>query len=527
MKLRHLSLALVCALPAAAAAETVTILHVNDIHSRIEPITKYDNTCAPEDDAEGKCFGGSARLATAVKAARAAAEGPLLLLDGGDEFQGSLFFTHYKGKVAAEMMNAIGFDAMVVGNHEFDDGPETLKTFVDAVSFPVVSANLDIAANSPIAGAVPASSVIEKGGYRYGIIGITAQDTAELSSPGDTITFTDPAEAVRAEVAKLTADGVNRIIVLSHSGIHPDEGIATIDGVDLVVGGHTNTLLSNTVEGASGPYPEMIDGPDGPTPVVQAGAYGRYLGTLALTFDDDGKVTKAEGNPLLLDASIEKDPKFVERIVELAGPLEAIRTEVVGETAAAIDGSRETCRAMECPMGDLVADAMLDRTAAQGVTIAIQNGGGLRASIDEGPITMGDVLTVLPFQNTLATFELTGAGVVAALENGVSQIEDGGGRFPQVAGIRYTADKSVPAGEGRIKSVEVKDGESWAPLDPEKTYLVVSNNFMRQGGDGYSVFETEGVNAYDYGPGLEDVVAEYLTKLGAFTPETDGRVTVR
>jgi len=523
MKLRHLSIALALALPTAAAAETVTILHVNDIHSRIEPITKYDNTCAPEDDDAGECFGGSARLATAVAAARAAADGPVLLLDGGDQFQGSLFFTHYKGKVAAEMMAAIGFDAMVVGNHEFDDGPETLKSFVEAVPFPVVSANLDIADNSPIAGAVPPSAIIEKDGFRYGIIGVTAQDTAELSSPGDTIAFNDPAEAVRAEVAALQAEGVDRIIVLSHSGIGPDEGIAEIDGVDLVVGGHTNTLLSNTVDGASGPYPEMIDGPDGATPVVQAGAYGRYLGT----FDDAGNVTKAEGEPQLLDASVEKNPKFVERIAELAVPLEEIRTEVVGEATSAIDGSRDTCRAMECPMGNLVADAMLDRTAGQGVRIAIQNGGGLRASIDEGPITMGDVLTVLPFQNTLATFGLTGKGVVAALENGVSQIEDGGGRFPQVAGIRYTADTSVPAGEGRIKSVEIKDGDSWTALDPEETYMVVSNNFMRQGGDGYSVFETEGQNAYDYGPGLEDVVAEYLGKLGPVTPGTDGRVTIQ
>jgi hypothetical protein len=126
--------------------------------------------------------------------------------------------------------------------------------------------------------------------------------------------------------------------------------------------------------------------------------------------------------------------------------------EVIGETSEFIEGSREVCRAMECPMGNLVADAMLDRVRDQGIDVAIQNGGGLRASIDGGPITMGEVLTVLPFQNTLATFQLTGAQIVEALENGVSQVEDGAGRFPQVAGMRYTWDAGAEPGSRIVSS---------------------------------------------------------------------------
>ena len=171
-------------------------------------------------------------------------------------------------------------------------------------------------------------------------------------------------------------------------------------------------------------------------------------------------------------------------------------------------------------------DAMLDRVKDQGVQIAIQNGGGLRAAIDAGEITKGEVLTVLPFQNTLATFQLKGADVIAALENGVSQVEDGKGRFPQVAGLKYTFDKSKPAGE-RISDVEVLEGEAFAPIDADKVYGVVSNNYMRGGGDGYDIFETNGMNAYDFGPDLADVVADYLAAQNGYTAYTDERITAK
>lgn len=175
-------------------------------------------------------------------------------------------------------------------------------------------------------------------------------------------------------------------------------------------------------------------------------------------------------------------------------------------------------------MGNLVADAMLDRTKTQGISIAIQNGGGLRASIGAGDVSMGDVLTVLPFQNTIATFQLTGAEVKAALENGLSQIDEGAGRFPQVAGLKYSFDKTKPAGS-RLVSVEVQEGTEFKPIDPEKTYGIVSNNYMRAGGDGYAVFAKDGKNAYDFGPNLESVVADYLGAHNPYKPYTDGRIT--
>ncbi len=520
-------LALVSTLGAMTArAETLTILHTNDFHSRIEPINKYDSTCSAEDDAEGKCFGGSARLATAIRDQQAQTNN-WILVDGGDQFQGSLFYTYYKGKVAAEMMNKLGYDAMTVGNHEFDDGPEVLRGFMDAVDFPVLMANADVAAEPQLADVIRPSIVIERGGEKIGLIGLTPADTPELASPGPNVTFSDPIAAVKREVERLTADGVRRIIVLSHSGYLQDQALAaSVDGVDVIVGGHSHTLLANDIDGAAGPYPTWVPSPDGtPTAIVQAGAYGRYLGRLDVTFNDDGQVTDAKGSPVLMEASIAEDSALKARIAELAQPLEEIRQKVVAETAAPIDGSRESCRAVECEMGNLVADAQLARVEDQGIQISIANGGGLRASIDAGPVTMGEVLGVLPFQNTLSTFRLKGSDVLAALENGVSQVEEGAGRFPQVAGMRYSFDPSAPAGS-RITSAEVRQDGAFAPIDPEKLYGVVANNYVRGGGDGYAVFAEKAQDAYDYGPDLADVVAEYLAAHGPYQPFTEGRITV-
>lgn len=504
----------------AIAGDTLTILHTNDFHSRVEPINKYDGPCAAEDNEAGACFGGWARLVSSIDAARDR-DPNALLVDGGDQFQGSLFYTYYKGKVAAEMMNALGYDGMTVGNHEFDDGPEVLRGFMDAVEFPVLMSNADVSAEPALANKLAKSAVVERDGERYGLIGLTTEDTSELASPGPNVIFTDSVEAVQGEVEQLTADGVDRIIVLSHSGFRVDQVVAAaVDGIDVIVGGHSNTFLSNTDESAAGPYPLMV----GDTAIVQAYAYGKYLGELSVTFDDAGKVVEATGEPIIIDGQVVENEAVVSRLVELAKPLDEIRNKVVAESGDLIDGNREVCRVRECPMGNLVADAMLERVSDQGIDIALMNSGGIRASIDKGEITMGEVLTVLPFQNTLATFEISGADLLVALENGVSQVEEVQGRFPQVAGMTYSFDAAKPASEGRISDVMIaKDGE-YQPLDPAATYGVVSNNYVRGGGDGYDVFADKADNVYDYGPNLEDVVADYLVANAPYAPMTDGRI---
>lgn len=511
---------------AAFADYELNILHINDFHSRIESINKFDSTCSAEEEGKKECFGGAARLKTAIDQRRQALSGKnVLLLNAGDNFQGSLFYTTYKGAAEAEFLNLMKFDAMTVGNHEFDDSEDGLATFLDKVQFPVVTANVKATAASKLGDRIKPSLVLDVGGQKIGIVGAVTNDTPELSSPGPNVTIEDDVQTITAAVQDLKGQGVNKIIALTHVGYPRDLAfIAKIPDVDVVVGGHSHSLLSNTDPKAEGPYPTMVDNPGGyKVPVVQAASYSKYLGDIVVNFDDSGVVKDAKGDPILIDSSFTPDPAVVTRVAELAKPIEELRKKVIGASEGPIEGDRKVCRVKECSMGNLVADAMLDRTKNQGVTIAVQNGGGLRASIDGGDVTQGEVITVLPFQNTLATFEATGADIVKALENGVSQIDQGAGRFPQVAGLKFSFDQSKPVGS-RVSDVQVKEGDNFAPIDQAKTYKVATNNFMRAGGDGYSIFK-EGKNAYDYGPDLADVTAEFLAAHSPYKPYTDGRVT--
>ncbi|MET3581393.1 5'-nucleotidase [Mesorhizobium robiniae] len=507
---------------------TLNILHINDWHSRIESNNKYESTCSAEEETKGECIGGAARLITAIAQERKKLEGQnVLLLSAGDNFQGSLFYITYKGKTEGEFLNQMKFDAMEVGNHEFDDGEAALAPFLDMIQFPVLGANVKANAQSKLGDRVKPSVVIEVGGQKIGIVGAVTNDTAELASPGPNVTIEDDVKSITSEVKKLKGEGVNKIIAVTHIGYKRERDvIAKIPGVDVVVGGHSHSLLSNTDPKAEGPYPTMVDNPDGyKVPVVQAASYSKYLGEFKVVFDDNGVVKQASGDPIYLDKSITPDPAVLARIKELGAPIEALKNKEVAETTKAIDGSRENCRTRECEMGNLVSDAVLDRVKDQGVEIVISNGGGLRASIDQGTVTMGEVLNVLPFQNTLATFQISGKDLIAGLENGLSQIEDGAGRFPQVAGLKYSFDKSAAPNAGRVKSVEVMEGGAWTPLNPDKDYLVATNNYVRQGGDGYEVFADKAKNVYDYGPGLEQVVADYLSAHRPYTPKLDGRIT--
>ncbi len=517
------------AVPPSEEGPTLVIMHTNDVHAHIEQFNKYGGFCDEEAANEGKCFGGVARRMTKIQEIRA--EYPdALLLDAGDEFQGTLFFTQYKGEATAEFMETLGYQAMSVGNHEFDAGPSTLAKFIQTVPFPVLGANVDASADPDLKDLIQPYTVLTVGDTQVGIIGVVTPLTGILSSAGPNVVFSDPVAAVQQAVADLESQGISIIIVLSHLGYMADQSLASqVDGVDIIVGGHTHTFLSNTSDKAKGPYPTVVQAPNGnPVLIVQDGAYGKFLGFLKVTFSPDGVAQSWDGEPILLDASVEQDPEVLARVEALAEPLNELRQKVIGETAVDLNGEREVCRFAECTMGNLVTDAILWATQAQGVQIALQNGGGIRASIPAGPVTVGQVLEVLPFGNTIATFEIKGSDLLAALENGVSRADnpenEGTGRFLQVAGLRYTWDPSKPVGE-RIVSVEVRNEDgSWSPLDPDAVYKVAANNFIRNGGDEYSVFAEKAMNAYDFGPLLADVVMDYIAQNSPVRAEIEGRI---
>lgn len=521
------------ATPAIAQEDTgftLTILHTNDTHSHIEQFAGSGSTCSEEQAAEGVCVGGVARRATMLAALMGTATNPILV-DAGDQFQGSLFYTEYRGEEAAEFMAMLGYQAMAIGNHEFDDGPANLARFIDSVGLPVLSANINASGDPDLTGKILPYTVLDVGGEQIGVIGLTTITTPFSSSPGDTVAFGEYVTLLEPVVAELEAQGINKIVLLSHIGYEDDQTLAAaIDGVDIIVGGHSHTLLANTIEDASGPYPTVVDSPSGaPVLIVQAEAYGKYLGNLEVAFDTDGVAAAWQGEPILLDASVAEDPDVLARVQALAQPLEELRTTVVGQSTIDLDGSRASCRFGECAMGNLIADAMLWATQNDGTQVAIENGGGIRASLPAGNITMGGVLEVLPFGNMAATFGLKGSDLLLALENGVSRAEnpdnEGTGRFPQVAGIRFSWNGSQPAG-ARVLSAEVLDADgSFSPVDPDAVYQVVTNDFLRRGGDEYTIFAEAAINPYDFGAPLDQLLADYIAAFSPVNPTVEGRIT--
>jgi 5'-nucleotidase len=514
------ALALPALRPAAAQAMArISLLHVNDFHSKHEGGQASGMACR----AEAPCLGGSARLVGALRAARAAAtaEGRAsLALDAGDEFMGSLFYTFHRGLAEAAIQNAWGCEAMALGNHEFDNGPATVATYARALAAPLLSANLDTTAEPALHGLVRPAVAFSRGGVRIVVIGLTTEETPTVASPGPNLRFRDGEEAAARAIAEARAAGPALVVLLSHRGLAADRLLAErVAGVDVIVGGHSHSILANR-PGAEGPAPTLVDGPDRTVRIVQAGAFGRFVGRLDLDLAADGRVVAHGGDAREITPDMPEDAEAAAIVARFAAPLGELRARPVTVATAPLDNA--ACRTGECAIGNLIAEAML--AAAPGADIAIQNGGGIRLGMPGGTITYGDVLATLPFGNTLATATIRGAHLRAALENGLSQ--PGTGRFPQVAGLRMGVDLAAPAGQ-RLVSAEVLRGERAGPLDPERAYRVATNNFLRLGGDGYAALRDRALESYDTGPLLEEVVAAYLGARQPLTPMTDGRIAIR
>ncbi|NWF70848.1 MAG: 5'-nucleotidase C-terminal domain-containing protein [Chloroflexi bacterium] len=512
---RFIVLIVVCLLfivPAAQAqgSYTLTIMHTNDAHAQHEP------------DGDGN--GGAALEAAVVNQIRAEVANTLLL-DGGDRFTGSIFHTFYRGLDSARIMNALGYNAMVTGSYEFTHGGTVLAAFVEALDFPVVVANVDFSGAPELAGLIPPYTVLEVGGEQIGIIGVTRADARVRPVPG--VVFSDDyVGSVQAAIDALNAEGVNKIILLSHLGYFDDLQIATeLSSVDVIIGSDTNTLLSNTLQDAEGPYPAVTESAEGtPVLVVQAGQRNRYLGRLDTEFDAEGVLAAWGGDTIALTVDITPDPQIQALVEELRAPLGDFLNQNIGSTEMLLDGTRESCRFVECNLGNLITDAMRVYTGAQ---IGLHNGGGIRASIEAGDITVADVLNVLPFSNTVVTFELSGIDIVAALENSVSRIDatEGTGRFLQVSGLRFSYDGSQPAGQ-RVTNVEVQNRSGdYDVLDPDDVYTIVTNDFLYAGGDDYSMFAQNSGAGFDFGVTLDEVVREYITANSPLRIGTEERIT--
>ena len=508
---------------AVKPAFELSLMHTNDQHGNAQNAPK---------------------LATAVKEFRAA-NPEALLLDAGDVFSGTLYFNEFEGQADLQFMNYLEYDAMTFGNHEFDlgsseDGHKALAEFVKAAKFPFVTANVDFSKDSLfdglVEGTVAADAedgkiynaiIQEVDGEKVGIFGLTTSETAEISSP-DQVEFKNYIEEAKASVKELQEQGVNKIIALTHIGYDDNiefdndlELAKQVDGIDIIVGGHTHTKLEEAVV--------ISENKTEPTVIVQANEYNKYLGTLSVNFDSEGVVTTLDGELVDL-GEVAEDAEAVKILKPYKETIDAMQQESIGvETAVALDGERANVRTVETNLGNLITDGMLKKAQSinPNTVIALTNGGGIRASIDQGDITLGEILTVMPFGNALGIMQLTGEEIVEALEHSVSQAPEQNGGFLQVSGLKFSYDSSKPAGD-RVVSVEVKgtDG-NFAELAADQTYAVATNTFTAKGGDGYDVFAKAYADGRVSEPGFVDfqVFTDYLTGFETIEPVTEGRIT--
>ncbi len=507
----------------AQSAFTLTVLHTNDTRA---------NHLPDADD-----VGGAARAATVIKQMRDEVDNSLLV-DAGGRFTGTLFHRVYAGQDNVQVMNALGYQAMVLGSPEFDNGDQTLAQFIRNVNFPVLGANIDASESDVLADLIQPSAIVDVNGTAVGVIGVTTADAPRVSSPGRDLIFSpDYRGSVQAQVDALTEQGINQIILLSYLGYDEDLALAPeLRGVDLIVGGNTRTLLSNTDANAAGPYPAVTAGADGtPILIVQSGGGARgelrFIGRIDLTFDAEGVLTDWSGDTILLASSIHPDPDIVALIDDLNEQVQIererpVRTLTGEQVRVAADYAVADCRIRECELGNLVADGLRWR---MGTDLALVNGGSMRGGLVSGALTRGSILEFLPFSNRVSTFRVRGSDLVLALENGVSRVGEssGTGRFPQVSGLRYSYDLSQPV-FSRIVSVEMlgPDGTSYEPLDPNALYTIATNDFMRKGGDGYQVFADRGIDAIDTTVFFDDVFESYVREHSPISPTLEGRITL-
>ncbi|XP_041352276.1 5'-nucleotidase-like [Gigantopelta aegis] len=538
---------LVVVVPRCLCAFNLTILHTNDVHARYEQTNKYSSPCADKDVRRQACFGGYARLVTKVKEFRAKRPNNTLVLDAGDQYQGTYWFYVYGGNVTSTFMNWLGYDAMSFGNHEFDRNIVGLvDPFLKKINFPILSANLDSSKEPTMQGTYNKSTVLIRQGRKIGIVSYITPTTKGISHPGNLI-FNPEIPAVQAEVNKLKREGVDIIIALGHSGFTMDKRIAQeVDGVDVVIGGHTNTFLYTgdppSNEKPKGPYPLVFQkaGKD-PVLVIEDYAYAKYLGHIELEFNDTGTLTSWSGNPILLDSTVTQDQNTLDMMEPWKQGVEVKAKEVLGSTNVFLQGDQEFCRRLECNMGNFITDGLVDfymkkRGDAEQwstVAIAIMNGGGIRSNIDPGDINMETLLTVQPFMNTIERIQLKGEHVLGALEHSVHAYStdpnsDLFGGFLQMSGMKVVYDVSKPP-QHRVVEVKVRctkcDVPQFEPLNLTQIYDIILPDFTANGGDDYTVIKKNKIDTPKTGYMDSNVFRKYLEKMTPVTIGLEGRIT--
>ena len=498
MRMTRLAVALGAALIGVAAfvpahAETVklTLLGVGDI---------YDFGVTKER-------GGFARMNAVAKAEKAANPNTLYVFDG-DMFSPSLLSGFDKGAHTVELTNMVPFDIAVPGNHEFDFGVDAFETNVKASKYPWAALNITHADGSPIAG-LGGTMMKEIAGLKIALVPVALDSTNELSSPGDwkfggTVkTAVDGAKAARAA-------GADLVVGVVHASHAQDRALMDSHAFDVILSGHDHDFWTAY---------------DGVTAYVETSTDANYLDPLDLAVtigEKNGKRTvKWEPTFRFIDTkTVTPDPETAKVVDGLKAQLDKSLNVVIGKTETPLDSRETVVRSQEAAIGDLIADAMRQSVGAD---VAITNGGGIRGDKQYAAgteLSRRDILTELPFGNVTVMTEITGQQLKEALENGVSQVEDGAGRFPQVSGMKMVVNLKNPKGS-RVLSVTIGD----KPLDPSATYKVATNDYMLRGGDGYTALSGGKVLIdAEAGKLMANTVIDYIATTGKVDAKVDGRI---
>lgn len=487
----------------------LTILHVNDVHSAAAGVNDrgpvYDDTNA---------VGGLARVTAFVadEKAKAKVQGKAVLaLDAGDFWQGTHFFRTGGMPWAREAMRRMPWDAVTLGNHEFDLGCETLAQYVKALPFPVLAANLEKNPACPLSTApLPSTVVKDFDGVKVAVIGLANDEGKDISEACPNTDFANRTKALERAAAELEKAGVTHIIAVTHVGYEADQALArAVPAIDVIVGGHTHSVLGDHPH-SEGPYPTVIAHDDGSkTLVVQAGRSTRYLGRLTVSFDDAGRIVQFRGDLEELVPSLRRDESMHEFVVQSIEAIRADQERFVGVNTSTLPDGLDPCREGDCLSGMATVDAFLAWGRSRGAVAAILNGGAIRAAMPIGPVTYADLLDIHPFGNHIQLADVSGAVLREALEHGISEPDVIGPRLLQTAGLRYRLNPAAPVGQ-RIESAEIlaKKG-TWESILPENVYRIVTISYLLGGGDHFSMLG-EHAKILETGPLEVDVLEAYL-----------------
>lgn len=512
--LRRTFFAVACTLVGSLAslnsfAWDLTILHANDVHSAAAGVNDrgpvYDDTNA---------VGGLARVTAFVadEKAKAKVQGKgVLALDAGDFWQGTHFFRTGGMPWARAAMRQMPWDAVTLGNHEFDLGCETLAQYVKGLPFPVLAANLEKNPACPLSTApLPATVVKDFDGVKVGIIGLANDEGKDISEACPNTDFADRTKALERAAAELEKAGVTHIIAVTHVGYEADQALArAVPAIDVIVGGHTHSVLGVHPH-SEGPYPTVIAHDDGSkTLVVQAGRSTRYLGRLTVSFDDAGRIVQFRGDLEELVPSLRRDEAMHEFVVQSIEAICADQERFVGVNTSTLPDGLDPCREGDCLSGMATADAFLAWGRSRGAVAAILNGGAVRAAMPIGPVTHADLLDIHPFGNRIQVADVSGAVLREALEHGLSEPDVIGPRLLQTAGLRYRLNSAAPMGQ-RIVSAEIRTKEgTWDPIQPKNIYRIVTISYLLGGGDHFSMLGQH-AKILETGPLEVDVLEAYL-----------------